>query len=79
MKKIEAFLELISLKRAFIKAFKPENMKTHNGKNFTRKRSLMFDRLFAMILRCSPNSLQIRLDDYFKVYMLFPNDHALLI
>lgn len=66
MKKIEAFVELISLKRAFIKAFKPENMKTHNGKNFTRKRSLMFDRLFTMILRCSPNSLQIRLDDYFK-------------
>ena len=41
-------------------------MKKDNGKNFTRKRSLTLDRLVTIIIRCSPYSLQIKLDDYFK-------------
>jgi len=66
MKKHEVFSVLINIKRKFIEALKPESMKNHNGKSFTRIRKLMLVRLLMIILRCSPYSLQIRLDDYFK-------------
>ena len=57
---------MISLKRDFIEALKPENMKNYDGKCFSRIRSLWLGRLLTLILRCSPYSLQIRLDDYYK-------------
>jgi hypothetical protein len=56
----------IEAKRRFIEALEPSNMKEHDGKSFTRKRSLFLGRLLTIVLRCSPNSLQIRLDDYYK-------------
>jgi len=56
----------LALKRKFLENLKPENMKTHDGKHFTRKRSLTMSRLTTIILRCCPFSLQIRLDDFFK-------------
>ena len=65
MKKRDVFALLIDLKRAFIEALTPESMKSSDGKKFTRKRALWLGRLFTIILRCSPYSLQIRLDDYF--------------
>ena len=39
---------------------------THHCKSFTRRRLLTPERLLSIILRCSPFSLQIRLDDYFE-------------
>ena len=66
MKKRNVFNVLINIKRMFIETLKPENMKNHNGKNFTRARALWIGRLLTLILRCSPYSLQIRLDDYYK-------------
>lgn len=45
---------------------KPNDIKDHDGKSFTRKRSLTLSRILTIILRCSPYSLQIRLDDYYK-------------
>jgi len=65
MKKRDAFARLIDLKRAFIEALTPENMKGKDGKKFTRRRALWLGRLLTIILRSSPYSLQIRLDDYF--------------
>ena len=66
MKKIQAFSVLIEMKREFIARLKPETLKNHDGKSFTRKRKLTLDRLLTIIIRCSPFSAQIRLDDYFK-------------
>ena len=65
MKKSNVFKALIELKRAFIEALTPELIKNHDGKKFTRRRALWLGRLLTIILRCSPYSLQIRLDDYF--------------
>ena len=65
MKKRNVFTALIELKRAFIETLTPESMKNHDGKKFTRRRALWLGRLLTIILRCSPYSLQIRLDDYF--------------
>lgn len=66
MKKSTIFNVLVEIKRRFIESLKPANMKKHNGTSFTRKRSLSFNRLFTIILRSSPFSLQVRLDDYFN-------------
>jgi hypothetical protein len=66
MKKRNVFEMLVGLKRIFIEMLKPGDMKNHDGKSFTRKRSLTLARMLTIILRCSPFSLQIRLDDYFK-------------
>jgi hypothetical protein len=66
MKKINVFLKLLELKRRFIEKLNPSAMKEHDGKCFTRKRSLTMGRLLAIILRCCPDTLQIRLDDFFK-------------
>ena len=66
MKKKEVFAELINLKKAFIEALTPGSMKNHDGKKFTRKRALWLGRVLTIIMRCSPFSLQIRLDDYFN-------------
>ena len=60
------FNEIIRLKRKFIETLSPRDMKNHDGKSFTRKRGLTLDRLLTIILRCSPFSLQIRLDDFFE-------------
>jgi len=66
MKKNKVFNFLVEAKRKFIENFKPKNMKNHDGKSFTRKRRLTIDRMLILILRGSPFSLQIRLDDFFK-------------
>ena len=66
MKKCNVFEALTDIKRKFIEMLKPSDMEKHDGKSFTRERSLTLSRLLAIILRCSPFSLQIRLDDYFK-------------
>ena len=66
MKKRSIFVFLIEKKRKFIENLKPSDNRNHNGKSFTKNRSLTMGRLFTIILRCSPYSLQIRLDDYFK-------------
>ena len=44
---------------------KPSDMKKHDGKSFTRKRLLTMWRIITIILRSSPNALQIRLDEYY--------------
>ena len=64
--KFHVFEELIEIKRNFIKMLRPGDMKKHDGKSFTRTRLLTFGRLLTIILRCSPFSLQIRLDDFFR-------------
>ena len=66
VKKTAVFMAVVELKRRFIEALKPSDMKNHDGKSFTRKCSLTLDRILTIILRCSPFSLQIELDDYFK-------------
>jgi len=66
MKKSTIFNVLLELKRKFIETVTPGVMKNHNGKSFTRMRSLTLTRLLVLILRCSPYSLQIRLDDFYK-------------
>lgn len=60
------FTLLLEVKRKFIQSQAPNGMKDYNGKSFTRRRTLTLSRLITLILRCSPFSLQIRLDDYFK-------------
>ncbi len=54
------------MKRRFIENIKPSDIKNHDGKSFTRKRSLTLGRILAIILRCSPFSLQIKLDDFYE-------------
>jgi len=56
----------MGIKRRFIELLNPSDMKDHDGKSFTRKRSLTLARLLTIILRCSPFSLQIRSDDYYE-------------
>lgn len=41
-------------------------MQEYDGKAFTRVRSLTMGVILSIMLRCSPYSLQIRLDDYYK-------------
>ena len=60
------FGQIIDIKRKFIENLRPSDMKNHNGKSFSRKRSLTLGVLLTIILRCSPFSLQIRLDDFFE-------------
>ena len=66
MKKRTVFNILLKIKQHFINELIPGKMKTYDGKKFIRKRALTLSRLFTIILRCSPFSLQIKLDDYFK-------------
>jgi hypothetical protein len=66
MKKSEVFNEIIRLKNKFLEILRPSDLMKHDGKSFTRKRNLTLDRLLTIILRCSPFSLQIRLDDFFE-------------
>ena len=65
MKKRTIFDELINLKRKFIETLKASNYVNHDGKSFTRNRSLTMSLILTIILRCSPFSLQIRIDDYY--------------
>ena len=64
--KRSVFKRIIEIKRKFIENLRPSDMKKHNGKSFSRKRSLTLGVLLTIILRCSPFSLQIRLDDFFE-------------
>jgi len=57
---------MVGQKQEQLEILNSNNNPKSNGKNFSRKRSLWLGRLLALILRCSPYSLQIRLDDYFK-------------
>jgi hypothetical protein len=57
---------MIEARRKFLEALTPSSMKNHDGKSFTRKRSLFLARLLEIVLRCAPEGLQIRLDDYYK-------------
>ena len=66
MKKNTVFNILLDLKRKFIETLTPGDIKNHDGKCFTRIRKLTMARLLVLILRCSPYSLQIRLDDFYK-------------
>lgn len=66
MKKIEIFGKIIELKRKFIESLKPNDLKGHDGKRFTRKRSLTLNRLLQFILQGITTSLQLELDDYYK-------------
>ena len=66
MRKKYIFKALVETKRKFIETLTPGNMKNHDGKSFTRKRSLALGCLLTIILRCSPCGLQIRLDDYYR-------------
>ncbi len=65
MRKNRVFENIISMKRRFIENLKPGDMKNHDGKSFTRKRSLTLGYILTIILRCSPFSLQIKLDDFY--------------
>ena len=66
MWKYKIITVIIEAKKKFIENLKPSGIKNHNGKSFTRKRSLTIARILTIILRSSPNSLQIRLDDYYE-------------
>ena len=66
MKKSIVFKKLLEIKRRFIENITAGNIKNHDGKSFTRKRKLTLVRIIVLILRCSPYSLQIRLDDFYK-------------
>jgi hypothetical protein len=64
--KIKVFNILIELKKQFIESLTLNDLKNHNGTSFSRTRKLTLARLLVLILRCSPYSLQIRLDNYYK-------------
>jgi hypothetical protein len=66
MMKRSIFAELVELKRRFLDSIEPRDMKDYDGKSFTRKRRLTLAHLLTLVLRCSPYSLQIRVDDFFK-------------
>jgi hypothetical protein len=66
VKKCNVFEILVGIKRKFIEMLKPSDMKNHDGKSFTRKRSLTLGRTLMIILRCCPFCLQIQLDDFFN-------------
>ena len=66
MKKRGIFKGLAEAKRQFIDKIKPGDMKNHDGKSFTRKRSLTLQRLLTIILSCCPGGLQVRLDDFYE-------------
>jgi len=56
---------LIGLKRQYIEKIKAKSKKKHDGVSFTRRRKLTIWRIIVIIMRSSPNGLQIRLDDYY--------------
>lgn len=66
MKKSRIFEMLITLKRRFIENLTVADIKNHDGKSFTRRRRLDLTLLVLLILRSSPMSLQIRLDDFYE-------------
>ena len=66
MLKSKVFQRLIEIKREFLSNLRPEMMEKWDGKSFTRRSPLTMKRLVMIILRASPFSLQIRLDDFFK-------------
>lgn len=66
MKKNKVIAKLLEVKRNYINNLLPFCLKNHDGKSFTRKRSLTLSCLLMIILRCSPFALQIRLDDFFR-------------
>jgi len=66
VKKNTVFNILLEVKRKFIANLTPCGMKNHDGKSFTRIRKLTLVRLIVIVMRCSPYSLQIRLDDFYK-------------
>ena len=66
MKKLEALNILIILKRKFIENLIPQDMTNYDGISFTRESPLGIKRLVTLIQKCSPKSLQIKLDDFFK-------------
>jgi hypothetical protein len=66
MKKRTIFNILLELKKDFIKNLKPDDMRNHNGKSFTRIRKLTLARLVILILRLDPFSLQIKLDHFYN-------------
>jgi hypothetical protein len=66
MKKRQTILSLIKRKQTQVEELNSKNNTKNASKQFTRMRKLWLGRLLTLILRCSPYSLQIRLDDYFK-------------
>jgi len=66
MNKRQTILSLMKQKQTQVKKLNSTINSKNENKRFTRKRNLWLGRLLTLILRCSPYSLQIRLDDYFK-------------
>ena len=66
MKKNKVITKLLEVKRKYINNLSPFYIKNHDGKSFTRKRSLTLSCLLMIILRSSPFALQIRLDNFYK-------------
>jgi hypothetical protein len=66
MKKCNLIQILVELKSKFLEMQKPTDMEGHDGKAFTRNRSLTFSRIILLVLRVSPYGLQIRLDNFFS-------------
>lgn len=66
MKKSTIFNILFDLKDNLIKTVTPSDMNNHDGKSFSRIRKLTLARLLIFMLRCSPYSLQIRLDNFYE-------------
>jgi len=66
VKRNRVFNALIAIKRKFIESISPSDFKDYDGKTFTRHRRLDLARMMLIILRSSPMSLQIRLDDFFR-------------
>ena len=66
MKKCNLVQFLFEYKRKFLENQKPSDMQGHDGKAFTRNRSLTFSRIILLLFRVSPYGLQIRLDNFFQ-------------
>ena len=66
VKRNQVFNALIEIKRKFIESIRPSDFKDYDGKSFTRNRRLNLAVILLIILRGSPMSLQVRLDDFFR-------------
>jgi len=66
MEKLIVFTRIIELKRLFIATLTPSKLPDHDGKIFTRNRSLTLKRMLELILQGITKSLQLQLDDYFE-------------
>jgi len=66
MNKTTIFNKTITNKQNYINNVTPKEMKTHDGKSFTRNRSLTLKRMMSILLQGITKALQLQLDDYYE-------------